>query len=211
VKLKLEPLIIAAAIGAVIWIIGGMVTLIFGLQMFETMLDAPLWDPAYVETLETIDPNSTDPLTAVFGESFRNMFVLSSVANLLQCVTWLLSGAVAGALYIVLYRKSQPTAVGNEAGVGAAAGALAVVLGYLITSIISTIFMGPMINEMMSQVMTLNGAGSAPPAAFEQMASMMVVFVAVGAICGVIFYGAIGAVMGALGGFLGNSLAKPAD
>lgn len=210
-KIRTEPLLLSAAIGALIWIVGGITTIIIGVQMMDAMLEAPIWDPAYVETMETIDPNTTDPFTIMFGESFRSLFAWSSIANLLQCLSWLAAGVVAGALYVVFYRRQEPMASGSEAGVGAAAGALAVIIGYLLISIISTWFFVPAWNEFMGQMMAFN-AGGTPGAVqtFEQMSSLMVVFIAVGAICGIIIYGAIGAAMGALGGLLGNALAKPA-
>lgn len=203
-RLKLEPLLSAVAIGALIWIISGIVTLIISYQGMQRMFDSPMFDPAY---METIDPNTVDPFSMMFGESYQNVLLLSSVANLLQCLSWIFAGGVAGALYVVFYRRQDPMAVGGEPGVGAAAGALAVIIGYLVSAIFSTIVIMPMWGDFMARMVSVGGAEVAQM--FDQMGPFMVIMVAVGAICSLIFYGAIGAVTGAIGALLGNSLVKP--
>ena len=206
-KLKLEPLLIAAAVGAAILIVSGLMSLYTGYRSMENMLNSPIFDPQRMEELETIDPSTDDPFEVMFGESFQSMMVLSGVANFVQCLGWLLAGSVAGALYVILYRRQDPMAQGNEAGVGAASGALAVIIGYLITAIISTLVISPIMNDFMAQSFAMSGPEAAE--AFSQMGTFMVLFIAVGALCGIIIYGAIGGALGALGGVIGNAIVKP--
>lgn len=204
-RIKLEPLLPAAGIGAVIWIIGSLAALAVGYRVMQTMFESPLFDPAY---METIDASTADPLALMFGESFRSTMLLSSAVNGLQCLTWALSGAVAGALYVIYYRRQDPMASGGEAGSGAAAGALAVITGYLVSTIISTIVMAPLVSDFLGQMALMGGPEAAQ--VFDQMGAFMVVMVAVSAICSIILYGVIGAITGALGALLGNAMVKPA-
>lgn len=204
-KLKTEPLLMSAGIGAAIWIVGGLIALVLGVQMMQTMIDAPVFDPAY---LESIDPNTTDPFTALFGESFRSTMVLSSAANLIQCLSWLVSGIAAGALYVVFHRRREPMAAGNEAFTGAVAGTLAVVMGYLVSTLLSMVVIMPQVNTFMNRMMATAGPEAAQ--AFDQMGGLIFLFSVLGIVCSLVLYAAIGAATGAVGGLLGNSLAKPA-
>ncbi|HRQ36452.1 MAG TPA: hypothetical protein PLD25_00870 [Chloroflexota bacterium] len=199
-KIRMEPLVTAVAIGAVIWIVGSLVGLIIGYRSFQNVITSPIFDPATLEEINT----SADPMAALFGEDFQSMMVLSSVANLLQCLSWLFSGISAGAAYVVVHRRYEPHAMGGEAAAGAVAGALAVVAGYLVSTILSLVVIFPLVGDFMGQIVSVGGPEVAQM--MDQMGSMMVVMVAVGAICSIVFYGAIGGVTGALGGFIGNSL-----
>lgn len=203
-KIRMEPLLMAVAIGAAIWMVGSLLGLFIGYRSFQNIINSPIFDPAYLEELNT----SADPLAAIFGEDFQSMMVLSSVANMLQCLSWLFSGIVAGAVYVAVHRRYDPQAMGGEAGAGAVAGALAVIAGYLVSTILSLLVIFPLIGDFMGQIVRMGGPEVAQM--FDQMGGMMVVMVAVGAICSIVFYGVIGAVTGALGAFIGNSLAKPA-
>ncbi|MCL4263683.1 MAG: hypothetical protein KJ069_10730 [Anaerolineae bacterium] len=202
-KIRMEPLVTAVAIGAVIWMVGSLAGLLIGYRSFQNMMDSPIFDEAALEEIN----NSADPLAAMFGEDFQSMMVLTSVANLLQCLSWLFSGISAGAAYVVVHRRYDPAAVGGEAGAGAVAGALAVIAGYLVSTIVSLVVIFPLVGDFMGQLVSVGGPEMAQ--AFDQMGSMMVVMIAGGAICSIVFYGVIGAVTGALGAFIGNSLAKP--
>ncbi len=203
-KIRMEPLATAVAIGAVIWMVGSLAGLLIGYRSMQNIIDSPIFDPATLEELET----TTDPLAVMFGEDMQSMMVLASVANLLQCLSWLFSGISAGVVYVVVHRRYDPTAVGGEAGAGAVAGALAVIAGYLVSTILSLVVIFPLVGDFMGQLVSVGGAEVAQ--ALDQMGGMMVGMIAVGAICSLVFYGVIGALTGALGGFIGNSVAKPA-
>lgn len=203
-KVRLEPLATAVAVGAFIWMVGSLAGLFLGYRSFQSMINSPIFDPAALEEIN----NAADPLAAMFGEDFQSMMMLSSVANLLQCLSWLFSGIIAGAVYVVVHRRYDPLAVGGEVGAGAIAGGLAMVAGYLLTTIISLVVIWPLVGDFMGQMVAVGGPEVAQM--FDQMGGMMAGMVAVGAICSLLFYGVMGALTGALGAFIGNNLAKPA-
>jgi hypothetical protein len=204
----MEPLLTAVAIGAAIWMVGSLGGLVIGYYSLRGIMDSPIFDPEVMEQMEQFDPAAGDPLAVMLGENYQNMMVLSSVANLLQCLSWIFSGIVAGAAYVLFHRRRDPMAVGGEAGAGAIAGALAVIAGYLISTILSTILIMPLMGDFIGQIVRLGGPEMAQ--FFDEMGGLMVLMIAVGAICSILFYGVIGALTGALGAFIGNSIAKPA-
>jgi hypothetical protein len=85
---------------------------------------------------------------------------------------------------------------------------LAVIAGYLVSTILSTALIMPLVGDLMGQMVSAGGPEMAQ--LFDEMGGFMVLMVAVGAICSIVFYGVLGAITGALGAFIGNSLAKPA-
>jgi hypothetical protein len=66
----------------------------------------------------------------------------------------------------------------------------------------------PLMGDFIGQIVRLGGPEMAQ--FFDEMGGLMVLMIAVGAICSILFYGVIGALTGALGAFIGNSIAKPA-
>ena len=92
---------------------------------------------------------------------------------------------------------------------GAVTGALSYVLGTLAGSLVNMLFFLPFMQEMFSMINTVSQQSGGPPPGFlPQMMLVWGISFVIGLICTTLFWGGIGAAMGALGSGLGKALIR---
>ncbi|MCB8944203.1 MAG: hypothetical protein H6658_10655 [Ardenticatenaceae bacterium] len=151
------------------------------------------------------DPAFFDPTTTPSGlpPGFEGLFNFMPIITILGCLMQIIPGMIAGGLYARWHNQDKPVVPGAVKG-GAAAGAIAHAIGYTISGFVGLAIMLPLQLQMME---TVFDAAGAPPAAFP-FGGSMILFGAIGLVCGAIFQALFGAGFGAIGGLIGDSFAK---
>lgn len=206
-KVKTEPMLGAAMFAIAVLVVGNLFYLILTYQGMQAMMNSPLFDLEYMQSLEqgTLTPEEEAAFNSNFEESFTSAWSFSGIGGLLSCLSWLVAGIGAGVIYPILYKRSEPEVVGAVSG-GAVSAALGNVIGYLFVTIVSTILILPLMNDWMNQMM----AFSAPPgaAAPTSFGGVFVTWIVIGTVCGTLMMAGIGAALGAIGGLIGDAVSK---
>ncbi len=205
-KIKTEPMLGAAMFAIVVLVVGNLFYLILTYQGLQAMMNSPLFDPNYMQSLEqgTLTPEEEAALNSNFEETFTSAWGFSGIGGLLSCLSWLVAGIGAGVLYPIMYKRSEPEVIGAVSG-GAISAALGNVIGYLFITIASAILIMPLMNDWMNQMMAFSPpAGAAPPS----FGGVFATWLAIGTVCGTLLMAGIGALLGAIGGAIGDAVSR---
>ena len=192
--MKTPILLKSALIGILIIIVLSAISMGVTFPMMQEMF-AIFSDPAF------FDPGTAPPSGIPPG--FEQFVSLWPLLGLLSCLTMFLPGMIAGGLYARWHNQEKPIIPGAIKG-AAATGALAYVIGSTIAGFVSLAFILPLQMQMMETAFATAGA---PPTPFP-LGGSMVLFGAIGLVCGAIFQAIFGAGFGALGGLIGDSITK---
>lgn len=191
-KIRTEPLLGGAMFAIVISLASAIISAIMVSRMFNVFTTMPLADPSF-------DPTTS----AQFESTMNSMMQTSGILSLVSCLLWLVAGLGAGVVYTVLHHRQEKLTGGAPKG-GAAAGALGFFVSSLIGGLVQLVVTSSAMRDFMAAVET----AGAPPV---NLASTMIGFGIVGALCSGIFMAGVGALLGALGGLMGSMFTRSTD
>lgn len=205
-KIKTQPLLGAAAFGIFLLMLYYLVSAVFSYRMVQNLLASGMFDPATLNSPNPPIELADDPIEFMFGISSENFAIFSALAGLATCLVWLGAGVGSGAIYAALHHRQEPLLETPISG-GAVAGALAYVIGTLLGSLVSMIAFVPLWQETTRMFTTLSQqSGGMPPGMPAQMITIWGISIVVGLLCSTLFWGGMGAVMGALGSAVGKAI-----
>jgi hypothetical protein len=192
--MKPPILLKAAMIGIALIVVLSLISTVATYPLIQDMM-AMMSDPAF------FDPATTPPSGMPPG--FERFFSLMPLIGLLGCLAQLIPGMVAGGLYARWHNQDRPVVLGAVKG-AAVAGALTHSIGSTIAGIVGLAIILPWQLQMMETMFEATGA---PPASFP-LGGSMILFGALGLVCGAFFQALLGAGIGAIGGLIGDSFSK---
>ncbi len=207
-QIRTRPLLTATALGTAILVVYYLVNGIASYVFVGRMLNSPFFDPAFLTSSDPpFDPATDDIFLTMYGIPAQTFFIASSCMSLLSCLAFLGAGIGAGASYNIQHHREEALSDAHVKG-GAAAGALAYVVSILLGSVISLLTVSPLL-ERISQL--FNTLAATDPAFPGIPGSMMLawgsIFV-VGIVCSTLFWGLLGAALGALGSVIGKAFLR---
>lgn len=207
-QIRTRPLLNATILGAGILLVYYLASGIFSYFFVGRVLNSPFFDPAFLTgPTPPFDPATDDIFLLMYGMPAQTFFIVSSCMGLLSCLVFLGAGIGAGAYYHIQHHHEEALSDAHVKG-GAAAGALSYVVSTLLGSLISLLIVSPLFERMSQIFRTLAASDPSFPGIPSSILLVWGGSFVVGIVCSTLFWGLLGAALGAIGSVIGKGFTR---